>query len=589
MARTTWVVAVLVLTAAIAAGSSSPSAGRSPPASPAAATPSATPARGGELVASFRTEPATYNRYRDASAAGELLSLLTHAPLVHVNRTTDTLEPWLAESWTQSSDGTTYTLKLRPGVTFSDGAPFTSADVLFSFAALYDPQVNAVLAADTCVNGMPLKVEAPDASTVVLRLPAPFAPGLRLIDGIPILPRHKLQAALDAGTFSERVVGRRRRLTEMAGLGPFVLAEHVSGQRLVFARNPHYWRKDAAGTQLPYLDKLTVLIVPDQNTEALRMQAGEIDLMGSGEIRPEDYARLQTPRRAGPAPADRRRRRPRSERAVVQPLPRRRREPAHRLAPRRKRSVRRCPARSIGRPSSTRSTSARRSRSSDRLRRQTGCGIPSRAPTCDHDPARARELLAAAGLTDRNGDGMLEDASGKPVRFSILTHRGHTIRERTVAVLQEQLRQVGIAVDVVALDPPALVQRWTQGDYDSIYFGMQSSATDPALNPQFWLSSGNFHFWNPRQKTPATDWERRIDELMRQQAADLRLPERQRLFAEALRIFGDELPAHLLRGPQGHARGQLARREPAAGPADPAAPLERHARGRRSGPIESRR
>ena len=79
-------------------------------------------------------------------------------------------------------------------------------------------------------------------------------------------------------------------MTEIAGLGPFVLAEHVSGQRLVFARNPHYWRKDAAGTQLPYLDKLTVLIVPDQNTEALRLQTGEIDLMGSGEIRPEDYA-----------------------------------------------------------------------------------------------------------------------------------------------------------------------------------------------------------------------------------------------------------------------------------------------------------
>ena len=122
-------------------------------------------------MASYRTEPAAYNRYRDSSAAGELVSLLTHAPLVHVDRATDTLEPWLAESWTQSSDGTAYTLKLRQGVTFSDGAPFTSADVLFSFAALYDPRVNAVFASDTYVNGTPLKVEAPDASTVVLTPP----------------------------------------------------------------------------------------------------------------------------------------------------------------------------------------------------------------------------------------------------------------------------------------------------------------------------------------------------------------------------------------------------------------------------------
>ena len=289
MARTRWALAVLVLTAAVAAGfvitkrRSQPSAGVS-----GSATPSATLARGGEIVASYRTEPPAYNRYSDQSAAGELLSLLINAPLVHVDRVTDTLEPWLAESWTQSSDGKAYTLKLRQGMTFSDGAPFTAADVIFSFAALYDPRVNAVFATDTYVNGLPLKVEAPDASTVVFHLPAPFAPGLRLIAGIPILPKHKLQAALDAGTFSS-AWSAKTPVTEIAGLGPFVLAEHVSGQRLVLLRNPRYWRKDADGTQLPYLDKLTVLIVPDQNTEALRMQTGEMDLMGHGEIRPEDY------------------------------------------------------------------------------------------------------------------------------------------------------------------------------------------------------------------------------------------------------------------------------------------------------------
>jgi peptide/nickel transport system substrate-binding protein len=76
---------------------------------------------------------------------------------------------------------------------------------------------------------------------------------------------------------------------EIAGLGPFVLAEHVSGQRLVLVRNPRYWRKDAAGTQLPYLDKLTVLIVPDLEHRSSRDADGEIDLMGHGEIRPEDY------------------------------------------------------------------------------------------------------------------------------------------------------------------------------------------------------------------------------------------------------------------------------------------------------------
>ena len=106
----------------------------------------------------------------------------------------------------------------------------------------------------------------------------------------------------------------------------------------------------------------------------------------------------------------------------------------------------------------------------------------------------------------------------------------------------------------MALESSALVQRWSQGDYDTIYFGVQSSATDPALSPQFWLSSGNFHFWNPEQPAPATEWERRIDELFRQQAAEMRLPERQRLIAEAVRILEDEVPGDLFRGAQGHAR-----------------------------------
>ena len=139
MAKTTRAVAVFLGIAAVAAGITI--ARRPSRAVTAVTDPSAGAIpRGGTLVASLRSEPTSYNRYVDQSAAGELISLLTQAPLVRVNRTTDTLEPWLAESWSESEDGRAYTLKLRDGVTFSDGTPFSSADVLFSFAALYRPQ-----------------------------------------------------------------------------------------------------------------------------------------------------------------------------------------------------------------------------------------------------------------------------------------------------------------------------------------------------------------------------------------------------------------------------------------------------------------
>ena len=79
-------------------------------------------------MASLRSEPANYNRYFDTSAAADVVGLLTQARLVRVNRTTDALEPALAESWQASPDGRSQTLKLRTGVSFSDGAPFTSAE-----------------------------------------------------------------------------------------------------------------------------------------------------------------------------------------------------------------------------------------------------------------------------------------------------------------------------------------------------------------------------------------------------------------------------------------------------------------------------
>ncbi len=514
---------------------------QAPPAA-RAATADTAPARGGELVASFRSPVTTYNRYVDPQASGDLLAFLTQAALVRVDRVTDRLEPWLAERWTESDDGLTYTLQLRRGVTFSDGVPFTSADVVFSFAALADPRTQPPALSDALlIGGKPIAVEAPDPTTVVIRFPEKFAPGLRLIDTIPMLPKHKLGAAYAAGTFSE-AWGPATPPQDLAGLGPFVLSDHVPGERLVFTRNPHYWRTDARGVPLPYLDKLTVLIIPDQNTEALRLQAGDIDLMSNADIRPEDYA---TFRRASD---DGRLRLIEGGTGLDPNLL------WFNLSP--------------GRTGDPRDPWLR----STAFRQAVSCAVDREAivntvflgaavsvygpvtpgnqvwdtpppDPCVHDLARARALLASVGLTDRDGDGMLEDGAGRPATFSLLSQKGHTIRERTASMIQQQLRAVGLGVDVVLLDAQAIPRRWIEHDYDAIYFGVQSGATDPALNMQFWLSSGYLHFWNPSQPTPATDWERQIDDLMHRQAMTTDQGERRRLFAEAEVLFSTYLPA----------------------------------------------
>src|ERR671913_860752 len=200
------------------------------------------PRPGGEVVASLRSEPGNYNRYFEASAAADLVTMLTQARLVRINRASDALEPALAESWT-SADGVTYRVKLRPNVRFSDGVPFSSADVVFSLQAVYGAP-GSTLASGMRVGGQPLSAAAVDDTTVDITFPRAFAPAMRLLDNLPILPRHRLQGAYEAKAMKDAWTPSRPA-SDVAGLGPFVLAEHVSGQRLVFTRNPNYWRRDA--------------------------------------------------------------------------------------------------------------------------------------------------------------------------------------------------------------------------------------------------------------------------------------------------------------------------------------------------------
>jgi peptide/nickel transport system substrate-binding protein len=267
---------------------------------PASRPANSGPTRGGSLTATIRSEPNTFNRYAPGGgqATVDAVTRLTHATLVRLNRATGDYEPWLAEKWTASPDGLTFTLTLRDGVTFSDGAPFTSDDVVFSFRALYDPAVKSSLASSVMVQGKPLKVAAADPRTVVITLPAPFAPGVALLDNFPIYPKHQLQAALHAHTFAD-AWGPATTPGTMAGLGPFVAGEYVTGQRLTLTRNPRYWQKDAAGVQLPYLDSIVFEFVASQDAEVLRLEAGSVDLMANADVRPEDIAALRKLRDQG--------------------------------------------------------------------------------------------------------------------------------------------------------------------------------------------------------------------------------------------------------------------------------------------------
>ena len=493
---------------------------------------------GGALVATVRSEPVTFNRYVRPSFPTHLVSLLTQAPLVKINRRTSQPEPWLASGWTTAADGRSITVDLREGVTWSDGVPFDADDVLFSLKAASDPSLHGPIADGLRVKHQPIEAKAVSPHRVVFTFVAPFAPGARMLDALPIYPRHILEKALADGTFA-KAWGPSTDPRQMPGLGPFVLERYEPGQRIVLVRNPRYFRRDANGVQLPYLDRLTLEIVPDQNAELLRLTSGQVDLL-QNEIRPEDY-------RAVKAAADAGRVRlidvgPGIDREMLW----------FNLAP----------PRPGERPSLVSQDGFREAISLAVDRRAFANEVylgaaeiaPAPVPPAvkewsseldagRYDPAKAAAKLDALGVIDRDKDGVREDASGRPARFSILVGAGISATEKGAQFIRDSLAKIGVVVDVVALDINAVMGRWAESQYDAIYHHMTPTDTDPATNMDWWLSDGSAHLWHPNQKKPATDWEARIDELMLKQSTTLDRAERQRLFAEVQQQFVAHNPA----------------------------------------------
>jgi peptide/nickel transport system substrate-binding protein len=496
--------------------------------------------RGGTVTCSLRSEPRSFNRIVTRDVPSDLYTILTNSKLISVNRATQEVEPGIAESWTISPDNKTFTLTLRDGVAWSDGTPFTAADVLFTFQTIYDPRVDSLLASSLKIDGQPMVVTSPDPKTVVINLPHPFGPGITLLDNVHLAPKHKYEAALKAGTFKE-AMSASTPPEELVALGPYKLTSYAPGQRLIFDRNDKYWKKDAAGVQLPYIDKVILEIVPDQNAELVRLQSGQFDLLQQ-QIRAEDIATLRPLEQQGKLRV--------IELGVST-------DPDSFFFNLRSHYWAKDPRRDwIMRKEFRQAISHAIDREAFANNVFLGAGVPIWGPITSGNKVwfnpnvqrygysleRAKELLATIGLINRDADEWLEDKNGTEAQFSVIGYRGNSSIDRGAAILRDELKKVGVRVDVVMLEQGALIQRMIKGDFESIYFLFTTTHLDPAMNPDFWLSSGSAHVWNIGQPKPATDWEKEIDDLMVTVMGSVDQAERKRAFDNVQKIFADNLP-----------------------------------------------
>ena len=457
----------------------------------------ALPARaqtGGELRFCLHGEPKTFNPILVDDEASENIRYLTGGVLIRLNRESQALEPALATSWSVSHDRRTISFRLRKGVYFSDGTPFTAEDVAYTMRTLLDPQTHSPTGDAFRSGEGAAVVRVISTSAIAITFPNAIAGLERLFDQVAIL-------------------SARSPKKEMAVLGPFHVSDYKPGSYVLLRRNANYWKHDAQGRALPYVETVRLDIQRNRDIELVRFRRGELQLIN--RLDAEQFERLQreNPAMARNAGAGLDAEELWFNQVSTAPLP------EYKKAWFRTTAFRRAISLAINRDDLCRIVYA-------------GYATPAYGPVSPanhfwfnralpkpvHDPQAALRLLAQAGF--RYEDGHLKDASGNLVEFSIVTNSGNSAREKMTAMIQQDLSQIGIKVNVVTLDFPSLIERMTRTfNYEACLLGLVNTDLDPNGQMTVWLSSGADHAWNPSQKTPATPWEAEIDKLMREQAS----------------------------------------------------------------------
>lgn len=472
---------------------------------------------GGELHFCLHGEPKTFNPVLVDDEASENIRYLTGGVLIRLNRQSQALEPALATSWTISRDRRTITFHLRKGIHFSDGTPFSSGDVAYTMRLLMNPETHSPTGDAFRSGEGAVQVQTPAPDVAVVTFPAPIAGLERQFDQVAILSAHSPKK-------------------EMAVLGPFYLADYKAGSYVLLQKNPNYWKHDAQGRALPYIDSVRLDIQRNRDIELLRFRRGELQLINRLDAEQFDRLQHENPAVARNAGTGLDAEELWFNQSPAAPLP------EYKKAWFGTREFRKAISMAINRSDLCRIAYA-------------GYAKPAYGPVSPsnhfwfnssltdpkYDPQGALRLLMQAGFHMENDT--LKDRTGNRVELTVVTNSGNAARERIATMIQQDLSQVGIKVNVVTLDFPSLIERMTRTfDYEACILGFVNTDLDPNSQMTLWLSSGENHQWNPNQKAPATAWEAEIDKLMSEQAAAPTDKERKAKFDRVQQIVAEEQP-----------------------------------------------
>jgi peptide/nickel transport system substrate-binding protein len=415
--------------------------------------------------------------------------------------------PRLAESWTISPDGKTYTFKLRQNVKWHDGKPFTSADVLFSFKQ-YLP---AVFPRTKLIMDQAESITAPDAGTVVFKLKQPYPAFMMIFEatGGTILPHHLYEGITEYRTAPAN--------NTIVGTGPFKLGEWRKGAYIKLVKNPDYWAKGK-----PHLDNVYFHIVPDAVGRSIAFESGKVDAIRAGDVENFEIARLAaapgtTLSKAGWEFLEpmaffhmNMRKKPMDDKRFRQAI-------AHALD---RQFIIKNIFSTFGEPVNGPFTNS------------YGFKDASVETRYAYDPAKARALLDEMGLK-AGTDGVRVELRLLPLPY------GETW-QRLAEYVRERLGAVGIKATIVATDVPGWVTRLTSGDFD-LAFNFVYLLGDPAIGVnQTYLSTNQLNRGTAANVDGYVNPQ--VDALLLKAQYEQKRSERATLYAQAQKIMSEELP-----------------------------------------------
>ncbi len=509
---------------------------------------------GGELFISTIGEgPKTFNPCNSKDATSSSMAGMLYDGLLTTEPRTGEVVPLLAKDF--KINGNEYLIHMRHGIKWTDGKPITADDVIYTYEeVVFKGLGNPSSMENMKVEGKLPVIEKVDDYTVKFITPKPFAPFLRQLS-YPIVPKHYFKPYSDKGDSEfNAFLNPNTPPEKIVSNGAFKLKEYVAAQRVVFVRNPDYYKINTKDERLPYLDKVVYLIVGDTNNEILKFEAGELDLLS---IRGENVARykLKEPLsdykiyNLGPDTG--------TLFLVINLNNRKNSEGKWNVDPKKQkwfanRDFRAAIDWAVDRKNMVQNVAQGVARPLFTAESLNSIYLNKYIKGHPKDKNVALKSLEKAEFYNKNG--VLYDSEGNRVEFDLYTNAGVLEREALGVMIKQDLEDLGMKVNFKPIEFNSLVNKLSNtNDWDMAIMGLTGSPLEPHDGKNVWKSSGPLHIFNQRPQNykidDRFDWEKELDEIFEQGALKLTYEERKPLYDRYQTIIYNQKPIIYLYSP----------------------------------------